>query len=51
MEHRSYYVIKRYKSFLPSIVFDTESLEDAKEFAAIMHRTDGYEYSVLCDLF
>lgn len=50
MEHKSYYVIKRYKSFLPSVVFSTECRDDAFAYADIMHRTDGYEYSVVTDL-
>lgn len=47
---KTYYVIKMYKSFLPSIVFSTQSKEDANAYAGIMHRTDGYEYSVVTDL-
>lgn len=47
---KTYYVIKMYKSFLPSIVFSTQSKEDANTYAGIMHRTDGYEYSVVTDL-
>ena len=50
MDNKTYYVIRKYSNLLPSIVFDTESLEDAREFAAIRHRRDGFEYSVVCDL-
>ena len=48
----SYYVIKRYKSesLLPILVFSTFSREDAVAYAGIMHRSDGNEYSVVCDL-
>lgn len=49
---KSYYVIRRYKSesILPSIVFSTANRDDAIAYAGIMHRSDGNEYSVVCDL-
>lgn len=50
MEDKSYYVIRRYKNILPSVVFSTYNREDAFTYAEIMHRTDGYEYSIVTDL-
>lgn len=49
-QQKTYYVIKMYKSSLPSIVFSTQSRGYAYAYAKIMRRTDGYEYSVVTDL-
>lgn len=45
-----YYVIKLYRALYPSVVFTTESFNDAKAYAAIMHRNDpDYNYIVLTE--
>lgn len=46
---KKYFVAKVYEGgySLPSIVFNTDSRDDADQYAAIMHRNDGKEYIVL----
>lgn len=46
---KKYYIAKVFESgySMPSIVFDTNSRENANQYAAIMRHNDDHEYIVL----
>lgn len=43
---KKYVVMRVYKSVSPSILFETDNEDDAKQYATIMSHQDDYLYSV-----
>jgi hypothetical protein len=44
---KKYVIVRVYESLSPSIVWSTDNLDDAKAYATIMNRNEGFPYEVL----